>query len=37
MTLLPERAQELLGYAPDTPLETGLAEFVKWLQSYDPI
>ena len=32
-----ERAHELLGYAPDTPLETGLAEFVKWLQGYDPV
>ena len=31
------KAQELLGYAPDTPLDVGLKEFVNWLSEYDPI
>ena len=31
------KAQQLLGYAPDTPLDVGLKSFVDWLNEYDPI
>lgn len=31
------KAKELLGYAPDTPLDHGLKVFVDWMNAYDPI
>jgi nucleoside-diphosphate-sugar epimerase len=31
------KATELLGYAPDTPLDVGLKAFVDWLNKYDPV
>ena len=31
------KAKELLGYAPDTPLDHGLKIFVDWMNEYDPI
>ena len=31
------KANDLLGYAPDTPLDHGLKVFVDWMNEYDPI
>ena len=31
------KATELLGYAPNTPLDVGLKAFVDWLNEYDPV
>ena len=31
------KAKDLLGYAPDTPLDHGLKVFVDWMNEYDPI
>ena len=31
------KAKQLLGYAPDTPLDVGLKAFVNWLNEYDPV
>jgi UDP-glucuronate 4-epimerase len=31
------KAQRLLGYAPNTPLDIGLKTFVDWMNEYDPI
>ena len=30
------RSQAELGYSPTTSIETGLAQFADWFQSYDP-
>lgn len=31
------KARRLLGYAPQTPLADGLAEFVRWLETQEPV
>ena len=28
------RAHDLLGYAPDTPIDKGLGKFADWVQDY---
>ncbi len=32
-----EKARSLLGYAPDTPMDVGLRNFVDWLEKHRPI